>query len=89
MGLGGIIVPAPEGLNVLNVSLAGDRKALGLKPTHAELHTIERHHFIGMPADVTDELRYTENPAWDLRLELCVTCKDNGGLDSVGRQEVK
>ncbi len=88
-GLGGIVVPAPEVLNVLNVGLAGDCKALRLKPTHAELHPIERHHFIGMPADVTDELRYAENPARDRCLELCVACEDNGGLDCVGRQEVK
>jgi hypothetical protein len=82
-------MPSLQILNMLNVCLARDSKACGFEPPHAKLHTIERHDWDCLFADVIDEPGKTKYSLRNFGLELCFARKDDNRFDDARRQKVE
>lgn len=82
-------MPPLKALNMLDIRLAADGEPGSLNPSHAELHSIERHGFDGLFSKVIDESGNAKHSLWYLGLELCFAGEDDYRLDRVGRQKIK
>ena len=68
---------------MLNVGGARKRKALALKPAHAELHPILRKRVVSKGPDMSHETIQSEHTVRNGRLELSITRKYNRGVHQV------
>nr|WP_257993370.1 hypothetical protein [Cupriavidus pauculus] len=74
---------------MFDIRLVSYGKARCLDAPNAELHTIKRHNFSGLPVEMIDKLPKTKNARRDVSFELGTSRKDHNLFDAIGRQKVK
>ena len=74
-----------KALNVFNVRLASNSEARSFEPTHAKLHSIERHDRDSVLPQVISEPGDTKHALRNVCLELRVAGEDDNRLDGAGR----
>ena len=76
-------------LNMLDVCFPGNSMARSFESAHTELHSINRHDFDGLLAQVVNEPGNTKYTLRNLCHELSFASKDNHRLGGLRRQEIQ